>query len=170
MEDDKSKHSTVNVSEVSEEESLQSKPHLQRHASAQSLLQTDDWWLWELAGILIALAALAGIGALLSVLADRPQPTWAYTSPAKKIGSISIPAVTIAVSPNTILSLLSTIGRICVLIPITKCLGQLKWVWFAERERQLSDFEAFDNAKSVTGSLILVWKLKFRLVVAATYD
>jgi hypothetical protein len=112
MEDDKSKHFTVNVSEVSEEESLQAKPRLKRHASAQAVIQTDDWWLWELAGILISLAALAGIGALLSVLDDRAQPAWSYKSPAKKIGSISIPAVTVAVSPNTILSLLSTIGRI----------------------------------------------------------
>lgn len=111
MEDYKSKHSTVTVSEISSEESLAPKPPLKRNASAQTVIQTDDWWLWELAGIFISLAALAGIGALLSVLADRPQPAWAYTSPAKKIGKISIPAVTVAISPNTILSLLSTIGR-----------------------------------------------------------
>jgi hypothetical protein len=112
MEDDKSKHSTVNVSEVSLEESLQPKPRLKRHPSARAVIQTDGWWLWELAGILISLAALAGICVLLSALSDQPQPAWAYTSPAKKIGSISVPAVTVAVSPNTILSLLSTIGRI----------------------------------------------------------
>ena len=172
MKGNKNKNVVI-VSEVStEEESLNQKPRLQRKASAQTVIQTDDWWLWELAGILISLAALAGIGALLTALDDKPQPTWAYTSPEHKIADKTIPSVTIAVSPNSILSLLSTIGRICVLIPITKGLAQLKWVWFAEQERQLSDFEAFENAtRGVTGSLFLVWKLKFRYVIALlTYD
>ena len=164
MEEDKSKRKYVTVEEVSVQsgEGQESRPRLKRNASAQAVIKTDDWWVWELVGILVSLAALAGVGALLSVLDDRPQPTWAYTAPARTIGGKTIPAVTVAVSPNSILSLLSTVARVCVLIPITKGLAQLKWVWFAERERQLSDFEAFDNARTVTGSLFLVWKLKFR--------
>lgn len=166
MEEDKNKRVYAKVEEISveAEESLHQKPRLRRHASAQAVIKTDDWWIWELVGILVSLVALAGICALLSVLNGRAQPIWAYTAPARKIGDKEIPAVTVAVSPNSILSLLSTCCRICILIPITKGLAQLKWVWFAEQERQLSDFEAFDNARTVTGSLFLVWKLKFRSV------
>jgi hypothetical protein len=36
-------------------------------------------------------------------------------------------------------------------------------VWFAEQERQLSDFEKFENAtQGLTGSVMLLWKLRGR--------
>jgi hypothetical protein len=64
---------------------------------------------------------------------------------------------------NSILSLLSTIAKICVLIPVSKGLGQLKWVWFAKKERSLRDIETFESAsRGLTGSALLMWKLKFR--------
>ncbi len=44
-----------------------------------------------------------------------------------------------------------------------KGLGQLKWVWFAEEERQLADLETFDNAtRGLSGSAKLLWKLRGR--------
>ena len=138
-------------------------PRINRAPSARDVIQTDDWWLWELIGILISAAALSGIAGLLLALDDKPLPYWSHTTPAMKIGSITIPSKTTAITPNSLLSLLSTVGRICVLIPITKGLAQLKWVWFAEQESTLSDFEAFDNAtRGLTGSMFLMWKLRFR--------
>ena len=38
-------------------------------------------------------------------------------------------------------------------------------VWFAEHERQLSDFEKFENAtRGLTGSAMLLWKLRGKSV------
>lgn len=159
----RSKKDMVRVSEIPLEDLSEERPRLKRKSSARAVIQTDDWWIWELVGIAVSVAAIAGIVGLLSYLDDRPQPSWSYTASARKVGDKVIPAVTVAISPNSILSLLSTICRLCVLIPITKGLAQLKWVWFAEQQRALSDFEAFENAtRGVTGSLFLVWKLKFR--------
>ena len=110
------------------EDGLDRIPQLPKRNTARSAIQTDDWWLWELAGILISAAALASMVGFLMHLNDRPQPDWAYTSPARRVAGKKIPAVTISVSPNSVLSLLSTVARICVLIPITKGLAQLKWV------------------------------------------
>jgi len=46
---------------------------------------------------------------------------------------------------------------------LQKGLGQLKWVWFAEEERQLADLETFDNAtRGLTGSAKLLWRLRGR--------
>jgi hypothetical protein len=39
-------------------------------------------------------------------------------------------------------------------------------VWFAEQERQLSDFEKFENAtRGLTGSAMLLWKLRGRSII-----
>ena len=120
MAPNKLQENSITVQEVGEYESLESRPRFRRKPSARAVIQTDDWWLWEFAGILLSAAALIAIAGLLSHLDDRPQPTWAYTTPVKKIGSKTIPAVTIAISPNSLLSLLSTIARICVLIPVVR--------------------------------------------------
>ena len=50
-------------------------PHRVQHYSKENMLTCTHRWNREVAGILISLAALAGIVALLSVLDDRPQPT-----------------------------------------------------------------------------------------------
>jgi len=49
-----------------------------------------------------------------------------------------------------------------LVIPLTKALGQLTWVWFAKSKRQLADFAIFDQAagQSLMGSAKLVWRLK----------
>lgn len=157
--------SFINITEVVAEDDFAPNPQLTKKNTARAAIQTDDWWLWELAGIFISAAALAGMVGFLLYLNNKPQPNWAYTSSAKTIAGKTIAPLTLSVSPNSLLSLMSTVARICVLIPITKGLAQLKWVWFAEKERDLRDFEVFDNAtRGVTGSLFLVWKLKFRLV------
>ena len=157
------KKNFVTIEEVPVQDDFSQRPILHKRPSARAAIQTDDWWLWELAGLLISAAAIIGMTVLLTYLNNRPQPSWAYTRAADEVAGHKIPAVNVAVAPNSLLSLLATIARVCVLIPITKGLAQLKWVWFAEKERDLSDFEAFDNAtRGMTGSLFLVWKLKFR--------
>lgn len=61
-----------------------------------------------------------------------------------------------------ILSILSTIMRACMLLPVATCIGQLKWSWFRSR-RRLVDVERFDEAsRGITGSLVLLWTVRFR--------
>ncbi|KAF2430013.1 hypothetical protein EJ08DRAFT_716244 [Tothia fuscella] len=128
-----------------------------------STLREEEWWKWELTGIFDSALCLKGIVIILSRLDDRPQLARArpkdycvkvlYINKTKcQCGSISV---------NSLISWLSTVSKIWVFIPVTKGLGQLKWVWFAEKERKLTDLETFDSAtRGLTGSALLVWKLR----------
>lgn len=134
---------------------------IEKHPSASSSPRgksrtkgrTDDWWIWELIGILVSAAAFIGLLGLLFRLDHKPQPDW----------TSHVGAVTVAISPNTLVALLSTLARLCLLVPIARSLAQLKWVWFAERPRILADLEVFEDAsRGLMGSFALVWKLRFR--------
>lgn len=133
-----------------------------RSNTEESLNGTDDYWKWEIAGVFGSALALMGIIIFANHFDNKPTPSWSM--------SLAKYNKTFTVTMNSILSLLSTVAKICVLIPVTKGLGQLKWVWFAKKERSLRDIETFESAsRGLTGSALLMWKLKFRhfAVVAA---
>ena len=113
----------------------------QRWVNTLSLL--ESWWLWEAIGVLGSAASLNGIAVILSKYDEKEQPHWQR------------------MSLNTLISWLSTLAKVCVLVPISRGLGQLKWLWFVEEGRALSDLRVFDAAsRGVVGSAELVWRLK----------
>ncbi|RFU34989.1 hypothetical protein B7463_g1356, partial [Scytalidium lignicola] len=102
-----------------------------------------DWFLWETIGILVAISTMASMVAVLISFDGKATPDW--------------PA---GITLNSMLSWLSTLTRSAMLIPISKGIAQLKWVWFSSR-RRLSDLERFDDAsRGPWGSLVLLWRLK----------
>ncbi|KAL0262396.1 hypothetical protein SLS55_003842 [Diplodia seriata] len=104
---------------------------------------SGDWWEWELFGIVGSAVALGGIILVLCLFLDKPQPSWEH------------------ISLNALISWLSTVAKLLVLIPITRSLGQLKWVWFKQKHMPLLDMEVFDSAsRGVLGSFSLLWRLK----------
>lgn len=116
----------------------------------------NDWWTWEVHGVVVSGVAIAGIAGLLHHFDQQPEPNWSYTyhGPGSLIKNKSA-----HISFNSVLSLLSTVARICLLIPITRGLAQLKWVWLAEKDRVLADLNDFDEAsrQGLLNSLKLVW-------------
>lgn len=120
----------------------------------------DDWWTWEIIGIIGSAVALIGLVVLLRCYDGRKQPIWGE---GKMICVKEICRAAPTVSLNSVVSVISTVAKICVLIPVTKGLGQLKWVYFAEKDRVLADFETFESAtRGLTGSAMLVWRLRLR--------
>lgn len=110
---------------------------------SSGLQVSKDYWAWELFGVLGSAALIIGIAIILHRFDGKRQPSWKH------------------VSLNSLISWLSTAARFFLLVPITRGLGQLKWVWFAKKERPLSDLEEFDSAsRSVPGSIKLLWRLK----------
>lgn len=62
---------------------------------------------------------------------------------------------------NSLLALLTTVAKAGLMIPIGAAIGQLKWIWFAQKERPLADFQTFDEAsRGPIGSLKLIGRLK----------
>ncbi|KAI4906766.1 hypothetical protein J4E90_010225 [Alternaria incomplexa] len=130
-------------------------------------LRSADWWVWEILSLVVSAGALVTIVLLLSSLNDKPQPSWASvgTHCFSEPGIADIVCRQSGISVNSVVSWLGTLARLCLLVPLANCLGQLKWTWFGSRERSLADLDAFDAAsRGLTGSLQLIWKLKARYI------
>jgi len=125
-----------------------------------SKTQKADWWIWEMLGVVISGVAIAGMAILLKCFNGKPSPNWSYTYS----GPGALNGKSAHISFNAILSILSTVVRIFLLIPITRGLAQLKWVRLAEKERALADLNDFDQAsrQGLLNSVKLVWTLKGR--------
>jgi hypothetical protein len=104
-----------------------------RRTMQQTLHRVLSWgWTWEILSFGVAFASLAGIFALLAVQNERSLPHW----PSQ-------------ISVNTLLSVLVTIMKAAMVIPIAEGLSQLKWSWF-RKDRPLQDIVAFDEASRGT--------------------
>lgn len=104
-------------------------------------------WGWEAAGILVSAAIIIAIVVVLGKYNGHKQQDWEH------------------ISLNSLISWLSTLAKACVLFSISQGIGQLKWVWFANQSRPLSDLDTFDSAsRGVTGSAALLWLVKGQYV------
>lgn len=115
-----------------------------------------DWYyLWEVLGIVISAGAILGICIVVWHFDDKPPPVWVHKVPFREQN--------FQLTINSLLSILSVFGSTCAMIPVTKGLGQLKYVWFMEQDRKLADLEMFDSAsRGKLGSAQLIWKLRFK--------
>jgi hypothetical protein len=93
---------------------------------SHTLTGWDDWWIWELIGVIMSAAAICAIIGLLSTMNGKHLPSWGIKIKARTIKGKTIPEKTINIALNSVISWISTVGKICILIPITKGIGQLK--------------------------------------------
>lgn len=115
----------------------------------------DLWYYgWEIFGIIGSGLAIVGLAILVKHYSGREAPDWSLTMRNDKSFHFTL---------NSLLSIISNFGTICAAIPITKALGQLKYLWFIEKDRTLADLETFDSAsRGILGSLRLLWRLRFK--------
>lgn len=129
----------------SEETTTTAQEKAESNTPGDAASRLDYWWGWDILALSFALAVLVAIIVILCVFDGKEQPNWRY------------------ISLNTLLSWLSTVGKACILFPASATLSQLKWVWFAERKRPLSDLRVFDSAsRGIYGSAELLWALRMR--------
>ncbi|RPA99467.1 hypothetical protein L873DRAFT_1683865 [Choiromyces venosus 120613-1] len=104
-----------------------------------------DYWAWEWLAIIVSFFAIVASTVVLMLFDDQAIPSWSLGT-----GGVSV---------NAILSLLSTLSRASLLVPIDECMGQLMWLWFSERERRLMDVEVYNQAsRGPLGALRLFWR------------
>ncbi|KAH6689082.1 hypothetical protein F5X68DRAFT_275074 [Plectosphaerella plurivora] len=118
-----------------------------------------DWfYFWEVLGLVLSAAAIVSICIVVGYFDEKPPPVWStnINIPTRETQSVSL-------TINSLLAILATLGSTCAMIPVTKGLGQLKYVWFIQQDRKLADLEMFDSAsRGVLGSAQLVWKLRLK--------
>jgi hypothetical protein len=107
------------------------------------LSRLNEWWFWEFFGLIGSALTLVAIVMVLHQYDSERQPSWER------------------MSLNTLISWLSTLAKLLVFIPLSTAIGQLKWLWMAERQRHLADIGTFDSAsRGVLGSIRLLWTVK----------
>jgi hypothetical protein len=79
--------------------------------------------------------------------------------PAPRLNSIAGVGITL----NTVISILSKVGRTSLLLPVVECISQQKWAWFADSAKPLKELDTFNQgSRGALGSLIFLWRINLR--------
>ncbi|KAI5837342.1 hypothetical protein DFP73DRAFT_589071 [Morchella snyderi] len=111
--------------------------------------QRIDYWAWEFIALIVSFIAVATSAVVLLMFDQKPIPAWSWQSNG--------------ISVNSIISLLSTLSRASLLMPIDECMGQLMWLRYEYRAQRLADVGLYNEAsRGAWGALRLVWKQRGR--------
>lgn len=114
-----------------------------------------DWWLVELLAVAVGIACIVALCAVLKKYDNQP---------ANRFNSLFGVNITL----NTLISILSTLGRAALLLAVAECISQLKWKWYRSNDRPLADLDVFDQAsRGAWGGFLLLWKINVRYVMPA---
>lgn len=100
-------------------------------------------WLLEVLSIVGSSFSLLGMIILLAQYDGKPIFSW------------------YGVNLNTIVSILSTASKGCLLLAVDAAVSQWKWIMFSSNRQTLIKFSAIDSAsRGPLGSLQLLWRLR----------
>ncbi|KAJ4321744.1 hypothetical protein N0V84_005177 [Fusarium piperis] len=103
----------------------------------------DWWWWWDIGAAAVSVICLGLIVGVLVEANGKPRDNWP-----------------LAIQPNSIIAVLTTVGKSALLVPIASCLSQLKWRLIYTRARPLSYLQTFDDAsRGPWGSFMMFWTL-----------
>ncbi|KAK8191546.1 hypothetical protein HDK77DRAFT_72165 [Phyllosticta capitalensis] len=106
----------------------------------------NDWWLWELIGILLSAGSMIAVVILCARLNNTSLSDW-----------------NIQIGPNTLIAILVTIAKAAMLLPVTECISQLKWLHFSGKSRALRDIDWIEGAsRGPWGSFLFFCRNRFR--------
>jgi hypothetical protein len=103
--------------------------------------------IWEILSLALAAAALFGLVAILRKHQNKEVPKWT-------LGHVEV-------TLNAIISIVSTLFRGSLLMPVAQSISQLCWTWYT-RPRSLQDICYYDSAsRGPLGSFRLLVRLRF---------
>jgi hypothetical protein len=101
----------------------------------------------EIFCLALATASLLGFVAILRKYDNRQSPEWT-------VGHFSV-------TLNAIISVVSTVFRGTLLMPVAQSISQLGWIWYTQ-PRSLQDICFYDSAsRGPLGSIRLLFRLRF---------
>ncbi|KAK3693320.1 hypothetical protein B0T22DRAFT_476173 [Podospora appendiculata] len=107
---------------------------------AQPKAQMSWWWWWELGAALVSITSISLIVTMLF-----------------KSDGLALSAWVLPIQPNSLIAVLTTIGKTAMMVPVASCLGHLKWHHFTPRPQPLDRLQRFDEAsRGPWGSLVLL--------------
>ncbi|KAK4442802.1 hypothetical protein QBC34DRAFT_363084 [Podospora aff. communis PSN243] len=99
-------------------------------------------WPLETLSIIVALGLLGAVIGVLVRFDDREIGEWTFP-----------------INLSTLVSILATLLRVCILYAVSEIISQLKWVWFTRRTRPLINLHNFDQASRGPLGSVLLWKM-----------
>jgi hypothetical protein len=105
-----------------------------------------DSWLGEIASLVFSAACVVVMVAVLINTQGMALTAW-----------------DLSIAPNTVISVLATVSKTSLLLPVTESISQLKWLHF-NRAHRLSDMDLYNNAsRGPLGALFLIFRLPLSL-------
>ena len=130
-----------------EKQSPQNQPTV--HLSLWQVI--NNWWTWEIVGAALSLACLGGIVVICAYVKDRPLSHWR-----------------LSISPNSMISTLTTLSRAGILIALSETISQCKWLYYQEKSQRLSNIDVFHEAsQGALGALKFLLKMKASSLIAS---
>lgn len=103
-----------------------------------------DVWMWEVLGLSLSLANIIAIAIVLAILNNKALSSWKMP-----------------IRPNALVSVFASISKSALMLPITECISQFKWLYYSKGERRLQELQSFDDAsRGPLGSLLFLWRFK----------
>ncbi|KAF2849956.1 hypothetical protein T440DRAFT_508432 [Plenodomus tracheiphilus IPT5] len=100
------------------------------------------WWT-EIVSLVLAIAALIAIVVMMTEYHNKQQPEWKYK-----------------INLNTLIAILSTLMRACLVVVAEEVISQLKWMLFC-KPRSLQHLAHFDKAsRGPRGSVLLLFRTR----------
>ncbi|KAL3477016.1 hypothetical protein BJX99DRAFT_270171 [Aspergillus californicus] len=110
-------------------------------------------WLLETISLLVGLGLLVGIVVIFSYMDDEPLSKWTPT-----------------VSLSATISILTTAFSTVLMHGVSSFISQLKWLYFKNKPRKLSELETFDGAsRGVWGSVLLLTTVRWNLATIGAF-
>jgi hypothetical protein len=111
---------------------------------------TSWWWWWEIGSSLLSMTSMCLILAILFAVNEKPLRHWK-----------------LAIQPNSLISVFTTVGKTAMMVSVTSCVSQLKWRHFQRRPQKLSHLQLFDDAsRGPWGALLLLFGVRSRAFLA----
>lgn len=135
----------------SDSERTKNDPTIQKWPTTEASPWFRHVWIPEYLAAFVSLACQAAIAIELAVLHGKTLSSWK-----------------LPISPNALISVFSTISKSCMLLTVAQGIGQLKWLYFRAKPRQLRDFKTYDDAvQGPWGSARLIQSVNVRDILAS---
>lgn len=103
--------------------------------------------MWEILSLALAAASILALIAILRTHDSKPSPEWS-------LGPFGV-------TLNAIVSIVSTVFRASLLMPVAQSISQFGWIWYTQ-PRPFRDICYYDSAsRGPLGSIRLLYRLHF---------
>ncbi|KAI1389875.1 uncharacterized protein F4822DRAFT_428216 [Hypoxylon trugodes] len=107
-----------------------------------------QWWWWEIGASVLSIVGILLVGLVLYRIDSNTLQNWLYS-----------------IQPNSLISVLTTVSKASMMVPIASSISQLKWQHFSYRPNTLNNLQLFDDAsRGPWGSLTALLMVRPRAI------